>query len=359
LAASSPPGASTDDLEVYLNRRAGAEPFVSEPLPDAPWPVAARNLLSDRENSLYQRLLSLYPDHKIFVQVALSQLIDVTEDHPERQSIRNRFSQLVADFVLCRSDLSIVAVIELDDRSHERADRKDADARKNKALADAGVRLVRVPAGALPSEDALRGLVDADGTGNVTREETVLRLAETVDTFPADVPPVAQRHDARAESRTLKSIAMKIVLGVVLLGGWLIYSQVVPFVFQRTLQPLAAGPVGTPVVQTSSASTAPILISQPPVVVGPSPLSLADERRAGLQAAAVLQKRKDQAWGAFYSAPASCEHPADWKSHVECGNQFMRAKKRFEAQWMLQHTSDQTTGTTLVLDNGSMGGARR
>src|ERR1700722_6032138 len=162
-----------------VNRRAGAEPFVSEPLPDAPWPVAARNLLSDRENSLYQCLLSLYPDHKLFVQVALSQMIDVPESYPERLSIRNRFSQLVADFVLCRSDLSIVAVIELDDRNHERADRMDADARKNKALADAGIRLVRVPAGTLPSEGALRALVDE--TGSVPREETVLRLAE--DTY--------------------------------------------------------------------------------------------------------------------------------------------------------------------------------
>jgi hypothetical protein len=340
-----------------LNRRAGAEPFVSEPLPDARWPVAARNLLSDRENSLYQCLLSLYPDHKIFVQVALSQLIDVTEDHPARQSIRNRFSQLVADFVLCRSNLSVVAVIELDDRSHERADRKDADARKNKALADAGIRLVRIPAGTLPSEDTLRDLVDE--TGNVPREDTVLRLAETVDTYSVDTLPATQRGDAGAESRALKSIAMKIVLGVVLLGGWLIYSQVVPFVFQRALQPLVVRHVDTPVVQTSSASTAPTLISPPPVVVGSSAQTLADEKRTGLQAAAVSQKQKDHAWAAFYSAPASCEHPADWRSQVECGNQFMRAKKRFEAQWAAEHASDQTTGAGVVLDNGSMGRARK
>jgi hypothetical protein len=48
-------------------------------LPDAPWPVAARNLLSPREQSLYQRLLSLYPKHQVFVQVALSQLIDIDQ----------------------------------------------------------------------------------------------------------------------------------------------------------------------------------------------------------------------------------------------------------------------------------------
>jgi hypothetical protein len=64
-----------------MNRKAGAEPFFSEPLPDAPWPVEARNLLTDREQSLYQRLLNVYPHHKILVQVALSQLIEVDRNH--------------------------------------------------------------------------------------------------------------------------------------------------------------------------------------------------------------------------------------------------------------------------------------
>jgi hypothetical protein len=54
------------------------------------------------------------------------------------------------------------------------------------------------------------------------------------------------------------------------------------------------------------------------------------QKRIQLQAANVLQKKKDQAWAAFYSAPASCEHPIDWNAQVECGNQYMRAKKVFE-----------------------------
>lgn len=95
--------------------------------------------------------------------MALSQLIDVPEGHPERQSIRTRFKQLVADFVLCRPDLSIVAVIELDDRSHERVDRRAADARKAKALADAGLKLVRVQAGPLPTSERLRQMIEAHG----------------------------------------------------------------------------------------------------------------------------------------------------------------------------------------------------
>jgi Protein of unknown function (DUF2726) len=132
---------------VFVKPSGKAGPAFSESLPETPWPVAARQLLSNRELSLYQDLNALYPDHKVFVQVALSQLIDVPEDHPERTAIRNRFTQLVADFVLCRQDMSVVAVIELDDGSHRRRDRQYADARKAKTLVDAGVKLVRIPAG--------------------------------------------------------------------------------------------------------------------------------------------------------------------------------------------------------------------
>jgi hypothetical protein len=292
----------------------------------------------------------LYPDHKILVQVALSQLIEVPEDHPERMSIRNRFSQLVADFVLCRSDLSVVAVIELDDRSHESAVSQGADARKNKALADAGIRLVRIPAGTLPSEDTLRGLVDAEGIcGEVAREETVLRLAETVETYSGATPIASRRDHSSAESRELKRIALKAIVGaIVLVGGWFIYSQYLPSALQRALQPLAV-----PHVARSS------VVPRAAVVFGPPAEVVADSNRTELQTAAALQKQENLAWGRSYSAPASCEHPVDWNAQVACGNQFMRAKKEFEQRWTDAHSSGGGTGGVVVLDNAAIGGAQR
>jgi hypothetical protein len=164
-------------------------PVVGQSLPDAPWPVVARSLLSDREKTLYQDLISLYPDHRIFVQVALSQLVDVARDHPERMAIRGHYKQLVADFVLCRPDLTIAAVIELDDLSHSRADRKWADARKSKVLADAGLRLVRIPAGTIPPLGKLRALIEERNgpTIALASDATELRLMETVPTIvPTD-----------------------------------------------------------------------------------------------------------------------------------------------------------------------------
>jgi hypothetical protein len=341
----------------FVNRSAGAEPFVSDGLSDAAWPVAARNLLTPREQSLYQSLLGLYPDHKIFAQVALSQLIDVPEYHPERQSIRNRFSQLVADFVLCRSDLSVIAVIELDDRSHERRDRQAADARKTKALADAGLRLVRVPAGALPSEETLRELIGGDRP-RVDRSESELRLANDWRGVQTAAPQVD--HDA-AESRAVRAVALRMLLGgVVIVGGWFIYSQFVPVVMQRAFPPLAVRHVPSSSTLPHSSSTgAPERVSPMPIGAGPTLQELAEKRRVESQAAASLQRQKDRAWAAFYSAPASCEHPVDWKAQVECGNLYMRAKKEFEKQWLVEHASGQTIAATVTLDNDSIGGRHK
>jgi hypothetical protein len=331
---------------------------VGNSLPDEQWPLSARNLLTERENKLYQSLIALYPDHKIFVQVALSQLIKVDRKHPESDSIRARYKQLVADFVLCRSDLSVVAVIELDDASHQRADRQYADARKNKALADAGIRLVRIPAGQLPSMEKLKKLLDADRPfGDRTDIPTLhaldpeLRLVEEVD----DPSVMASIDPGESEARVLKHIVVKLTVGgVLIIAGWFIYTQLIGFTAHRAFQTLAVTHTGT-ASSPKSATLRPTPVSTPPTVAGPGAEELAVQRQQALQTA----KRKDQAWAAFYTARASCEHPADWSAQVECGNQYMRAKKVFEQRWNTEHPAGQGAGVGVVLDNGSVAGPRK
>lgn len=60
------------------------------------------------------------------------------------------------DFVICLKDGSIIAAIELDDKSHEQAERLEADAKKEKALTDAGIRLIRWKTQAMPDEATIR-----------------------------------------------------------------------------------------------------------------------------------------------------------------------------------------------------------
>jgi very-short-patch-repair endonuclease len=68
----------------------------------------------------------------------------------------NRINRMSLDFVVCLKDSTIAAVIELDDKTHEKASRIEADAKKDRALSSAGVALIRWQVGALPDEAAIR-----------------------------------------------------------------------------------------------------------------------------------------------------------------------------------------------------------
>ena len=123
---------------------------------DKPWPLEAkRHLLSERERALCQRLVDALPEHIILAQVQLLQILEFRGGRRPFE-IFNRISQLSVDFLLVNSDTSIVAAIELDDATHARADRRQADARKSHALRSAGVPLIRWNAKALPDTAAIR-----------------------------------------------------------------------------------------------------------------------------------------------------------------------------------------------------------
>ena len=116
---------------------------------DEVWPFYAKKPLSQPEQVLYFRLIQALPDHIILAQVQLSRLLGVKKGN-NFQSWNNRINRMSADFVVCNKDSSIVAVIELDDSTHQREDRQAADEKKDRALASAEVRIVRWQAKSIP-----------------------------------------------------------------------------------------------------------------------------------------------------------------------------------------------------------------
>jgi len=94
----------------------------------------------------------------------------------------NRISQLSLDFLIARPDTSIIAAVELDDSSHLRSDRQDADARKGHALESAGVPLIRWRVGKIPDVASIKSAVAGLGVGRL--EEScvgmTVRKARTV-----------------------------------------------------------------------------------------------------------------------------------------------------------------------------------
>lgn len=122
---------------------------------DRPWPLEApATLLSQPEQVLYRRLVQALPEHIVLTQVQLLRTVRFKRGVLNR-NILNRISQLSIDFLILNSDTSIVAAVELDDSSHQRADRQWADERKTHALESAAIPLLRWNVRKLPDVPAI------------------------------------------------------------------------------------------------------------------------------------------------------------------------------------------------------------
>jgi hypothetical protein len=113
-------------------------------------------LMTDNELEFFSRLVAALPEHYIFPQVAMSALLEPSSsDKKVAHSDRLRIAQQRIDYVVCNKRCEVVAVVELDDRTHSRAKDKVRDDR----LAGAGIRTVRFQARQKPAVDAIRAAV--------------------------------------------------------------------------------------------------------------------------------------------------------------------------------------------------------
>jgi hypothetical protein len=120
------------------------------------------SLLTPAERFFYgvlsQAVDSRYP---IFAKVGLGDLLTVPRGVLKCFAYRNRISQKHVDFVLCApDDLTPLLVIELDDSSHARLDRRERDACVDAALGAAGLPILHVPAQHAYAPAELRALLD-------------------------------------------------------------------------------------------------------------------------------------------------------------------------------------------------------
>lgn len=88
-------------------------------------------------------------DYRVYGKVRIADVLKVRA-MADKRAWWNLFVQISSkhfDYVLCdRKNLSIVAAVELDDRSHDRADRRKRDIFVNEACKCAGLPLVRIKA---------------------------------------------------------------------------------------------------------------------------------------------------------------------------------------------------------------------
>jgi hypothetical protein len=113
------------------------------------WPFHVKRLLTQPEQVLYHRLVKALPDHVVLAQVQMSRVLGVKKGFRFHEW-NNRINRMSYDFVICDKAATVIAAIELDDKSHEGERGIENDAKKSKATTDAGLRLIRWHVKSLP-----------------------------------------------------------------------------------------------------------------------------------------------------------------------------------------------------------------
>lgn len=116
--------------------------------------VVKRALLTENEKEFLERLEDAFPGHRIMVQVCMGALMApaVRGGGADYLSIRGRFAQKIVDYVVLDGSLEVVALVELDDKTH----RVDKDAERDAMTASAGYVTLRYRSRQKPGPEAIR-----------------------------------------------------------------------------------------------------------------------------------------------------------------------------------------------------------
>lgn len=129
---------------------------------DVAWPFYAKRPLTQPEQILFHRLVQALPEHIVLAQVQVSRVLGVKKGFNFHEW-NNRINRLSYDFVVCSKDSTVLAAIELDDKSHEAAARAETDKKKEKATSAAGIRLLRWHVKALPNDAEIQAALARSG----------------------------------------------------------------------------------------------------------------------------------------------------------------------------------------------------
>lgn len=125
---------------------------------------AARRLLTRNEEEFFGRLVKALPDHYIFPQVAFRAFLQPTAKSGDKAYARQlgRIGAKHCDFLICNRELDILAIIELDDRTHI----AEKDQARDEMTGSAGYTTIRYESRCRPAiaeiRDDFRRLVADD-----------------------------------------------------------------------------------------------------------------------------------------------------------------------------------------------------
>jgi hypothetical protein len=117
--------------------------------------------MTGNELEFFGRLCRALPRELVLPQVAMSALIEPVSRGKSYQSDFRRISQKRVDYAIFTRDLRLLAIVELDDRTH----RAGRDAVRDRMVASAGIRTLRFQSRRKPDEAQIRQAVFPQSRG--------------------------------------------------------------------------------------------------------------------------------------------------------------------------------------------------
>lgn len=117
----------------------------------------ATSIMTANELEFFRRLSKAIPEAFVFPQVAMSALMAPSDgDGKRRMAAFRQISQKRVDWAVYSRDMTLLCVVELDDRTHNR----QQDALRDAMLASAGIKTLRWESRNKPEVREIRSAVD-------------------------------------------------------------------------------------------------------------------------------------------------------------------------------------------------------
>ncbi|MDP1595823.1 MAG: DUF2726 domain-containing protein [Methylotenera sp.] len=316
-----------------LSNKTQGESFNQSPVQELR-PYISKSPLTPTEMMFYHRLIEALPNFIVLAQVQLSSFLKVDETQTNYQNYLKWFqpiSQQSVDFLICEKNFSIVAAVELDDKSHLRTKSIERDNKKTNNLNAANVPLIRWHAEAMPETDTIRQTIFKYTSG---MENTILSQPEWL----AGNQPAffTQRHDPIKP--ILRNIILWLVIALIVMWGMSETKRTAinPSSHQNdSTQPLNRQELRTQDILTkqqqerSAQEATKIQMHQAQQVVIQQ-----QEQQKLLKAHETTMK--EDAWNQSYKKTVECSVTEDM---VTCGNRYIRNRQQFEKNWEIQQSN--------------------
>jgi hypothetical protein len=116
----------------------------------------SKPIMTNNEIEFFNRLVQALPDYYVFLQVSLGALLEGNaQDYKEKNRIRLTFAQKIADYVIYTKNMKPVAIIELDDKTHN----QEKDEKRDAMLVQAGYKIIRFNSKKKPSINEIKSII--------------------------------------------------------------------------------------------------------------------------------------------------------------------------------------------------------